>query len=74
MSLFDVHAFYKDGTNAQMNRNPLDAESAVRLAKQTTDSVAARTGLIHEVTITDDGDCTAFKWVHGQGVVFPPRP
>lgn len=71
---FHVHQFFQDGTNEQVTQEPLGAEAAVLKAKALTQSVAARTGLVERVMITDPDDYCVFDWRYGQGVVFPPAP
>ena len=36
-------------------------------------SVGAQIGTTVRVIITDGGDCIAWEWIRGQGVVFPPE-
>ena len=36
-------------------------------------SVAVKMGLVQRVIITDGGDCIAFEWKRGEGIVFPPK-
>lgn len=72
--LFHVHQFFPDGTNECLTPQPLTAGAAVLRAKVATESVAARTGLVVRVIITDSGDYAVFDWEYGKGVVFPPPP
>jgi hypothetical protein len=67
---FSVWIFFPDGSHVDEVRW-VDAETAVRLAKEITERPAAEIGLIERVIITDGGDNTCFEWKHGQGVTFP---
>ena len=71
---FQVHQFFADGTNEELTQEPLEAAAAVERAKAATQSVAAKTGLVQCVRITDSGDYCVFEWIYGKGVVFPPAP
>jgi hypothetical protein len=69
---FSVYQFFEDGSY-EMVRQFVGPEEAVKAAKHYTTSVAARMGITVRVIITDGGDCTAFEWKYGEGVVFPPK-
>ncbi len=71
---FCVSQFFSDGTNEQVTKTPVSGEEAVARAKLLTDSIGARIGTTQRVVITDSSDLIVFEWIHGQGVVFPPRP
>jgi len=68
---FSVYQFFKDGSQEDVVRFT-DAETAVRISHGLTTSVGGRLGTTVRVIITDGGDCTAFEWLYGKGVVFPP--
>jgi hypothetical protein len=72
MELFDVWLFFRDGNHERFEED-LSAEAAVKAAKRFSGSVAAKTGLLEEIRITDDGDNCVFQWTFGKGVTFPPR-
>lgn len=69
---FSVCQFFDDGTYEYVRRH-VDAEEAMKAAKHYMTSVGARMGFTHRVIVTDGGDCIAFEWIKGQGVVFPPK-
>jgi hypothetical protein len=69
---FSVCQFFEDGSYEYVRRF-VDAEEAVKAAKHYSTSVGARIGTTTRVIITDGGDCTAFEWIRGEGVVFPPK-
>lgn len=51
----------------------VDAETAMHQAVRLIMSVDGQLGTTRRVIVTDGGDCVAFEWLHGKGVVFPPR-
>ncbi len=67
--LFSVVQFFMDGTSEYVRRN-VSAEDAVNAAKHYCNSVAAKTGIVTRVIITDMGDCCCFEWQYGKGVTF----
>jgi len=69
---FSVCQFFMDGSYEYVRRF-VDAEEAVKASKHYTTSVGARIGTTVRVIITDAGDCIAFEWKRGEGVVFPPK-
>jgi hypothetical protein len=70
--LFNVVIFFPDDSNEYVGRG-LGAEPAVLMARDYACRPAAVAGFIKQIMITDMGDCCCFQWVHGKGVVFPPR-
>ena len=68
---FSVWLFFPDGSHIAEG-TWLEGEEAVRLAREVTQRVAAKTGMIAKVIITDGGDNTVFQWKHGEGVTWPP--
>ena len=68
--LFSVYQFFLDGTY-ECVRTHVDVEEAVRAAMHYSSSVGARIGATQRVIITDTGDCCAFEWKYGEGIVFP---
>lgn len=68
---FSVAQFF-DGGAYEYVRQWIDAEEAVRLAREVTQRPGALIGAPARVIITDGGDETVFEWKFGQGVVFPP--
>jgi hypothetical protein len=66
---FNVVQFLEDGTQEYVRRN-VGAEEAVTAAHHYCHSVGARMGITRRVIITDDADCCAFEWKHGEGVTF----
>jgi hypothetical protein len=69
---FSVVQFFEDGTYEYVRRF-VSAEEATSAAKHYCTSVGVKMGLVKRVIITDGGDCCCFEWIHGQGVVFPPK-
>jgi len=69
---FSVYQFFADDMGQEKVREFVDAEEAMTAAAHFCSSVAARMGITKRVIITDGGDCTAFEWKFGEGVVFPP--
>ena len=72
MNEFSVCQFFEDDSYEYVRRF-VSAEEAVKAAKHYTNNVSSRLGLTKRVIITDGGDCIAFEWKHGEGVVFPPK-
>ena len=70
---FSVYQFFEGDVGYERVASYIDAESAVKLAAQLSRSVGGRLGIIARIIITDGGDCIAFEWLHGQGVVYPLR-
>lgn len=66
---FSVVQFFADDTYETV-RSHVGPEEAVEAAKHYTTSVGARMGMTRRVIITDAGDCVAFEWQYGKGVVF----
>ncbi len=69
---FSVAQFFADDSYEYVRRF-VSAEEAVSAAKHYTQSVGAQIGSTRRVIITDVGDCIAFEWKFGEGVVFPGR-
>lgn len=67
---FNVVVFFKDGHYEYVLRNLL-ARPALEAAYHHTHNVSANVGLTQRVILTDTGDCIAFEWRYGEGVVFP---
>jgi uncharacterized Rossmann fold enzyme len=67
---FNVFFIYPNGDSTEERRN-VTAEEAVKFAHESTLRPAARVGIIREIIITDEDDCTTFHWKCGEGVVFP---
>jgi Rad3-related DNA helicase len=70
---FSVCQFFEDGTYEYVRRY-VDAKEAVKAAHHYCTSVGAKLGTTKRVIVTDGGDCIAFEWKHGEGVVFPLPP
>jgi len=70
MDKFNVCQFFEDGTYEYVRRF-VPAEEAMTAFKHFTNSVAARTGIVQRVIITDTGDCTNAEWVYGKGLTYP---
>jgi hypothetical protein len=69
---FSVWIFFAAGFHfAEAQWQWVDGETAMRTAKALTERVAARTGIISRIIITDGGDNTCFEWKYGEGVTFP---
>lgn len=51
----------------------VDAAEAVAHARNLTESVGAKCGIVTKVMITDGDDYCNFLWEHGKGVVFPTK-
>lgn len=71
-SEFSVYQFFEDGSYERV-RSFVSAEEAVKAAQHYTTCVAARLGITRRVIITDGLDYTVFEWLHGRGVVYPPK-
>jgi hypothetical protein len=69
---FSVYQFFHDRRYETVLRF-VDGETAVQTARNLTQSVGGRIGTTVRVIITDGLDVTCFEWVHGKGVVFPPK-
>jgi hypothetical protein len=67
---FSVCQFFQDDSYEYVRRY-VDAEEAAKAAAHYTQSVGARMGFTQRVIITDGGDCIAFEWKFGEGIVFP---
>ena len=68
---FSVYQYFVDGSCERL-AHYVEIEEALRLLKHYTTSVGARIGTTRRVIMTDGGDCLAFEWLYGQGVVYPP--
>jgi hypothetical protein len=68
---FSVYQFLLDGTYEKV-REGVTAKYAVHAAYHYSHSVAAVAGVTRRVIIVDSGDCIAFEWRFGEGVVYPP--
>ena len=69
---FSVCQFFEDETYEYVRRF-VGPEEAVKAAHHYCNSVGAKLGTTVKVIITDGGDCIAFEWQRGKGVVFPPK-
>lgn len=69
---FSVVQFFEDDSYEYVRRF-VSAEEAMTAVKHYTNNVATRMGLVKRVIITDGGDLCCFEWIHGKGVVFPPK-
>jgi hypothetical protein len=66
---FSVYQFFQDGSYERV-REFVSAEEAVKAAKHYCSSVAAQTGIVQRVIVTDGGDHTNFEWQYGKGITF----
>lgn len=69
---FSVCQFFVDDSYDYEMRN-VDPETAVTCAHRLAGSVGGRIGTTRRVIITDGGDCVAWEWKWGEGIVFPPQ-
>ena len=69
---FSVCQFFEDGQH-RYTRRYVGVEEAMKAAIHYSTSVGAQIGMTVRVIITDGGDCIAWEWIRGQGVVFPPE-
>jgi hypothetical protein len=69
---FSVYQFFSNGMYEDVLRF-VDVETAVKTARQLSESVGAKLGMTVRIIITDGGDFTAFEWKRGEGVTFPTR-
>ena len=69
---FSVWLFFPDPPGGYFaEARWINAEEAVKLAKECTERPAAKLGMIAKIIITDAADCTCFEWLAGKGVVYP---
>lgn len=68
---FSVAVFFKDGSYAYQLRFVGGAE-AVHCFKRQTETVAAKTGMVQKIIVTDGGDNTNAEWQFGKGITYPP--
>jgi hypothetical protein len=66
---FSVCQFFDDGMYEYVRRW-VPAEEAVKAFAHYTSSVAAKTGVVERVIITDGGDFTNLEWVNGKGFTY----
>jgi len=69
---FSVAQFFDDETYEYVRRFVTAGEAMVA-ARDYSRSVAARSGLIAKIIITDGGDYTVFQWERGKGITYPPE-
>lgn len=69
---FSVCQFFPDESYEYVRRW-VTAEEAMAAFTHYTNSIGAKLGTTVRVIITDGGDCTNAEWVHGKGIVFPPK-
>jgi hypothetical protein len=70
---FSVYQVFADDSYEEV-ASFVSAETAVDRAHDLCHSVGGRIGTTRQVMIIDGADFAVFHWVHGLGVVFPPRP
>lgn len=70
---FTVWQFFANN-DAEEVASRVDAETAVRVAKNLTESIGGQIGTTERVIIASGDDTIAFEWCHAEGVVFPPPP
>lgn len=68
---FSVYQWFADG-QYECVRKHVEPEEAVKAAHHYTTNVAARTGMVNRVMITDGGDCCVFEWRNGR-VIWPTK-
>jgi hypothetical protein len=66
---FNVVQFFSNGMYEYVRRNVSDMESVTAFKHYTT-SVAAKTGIVTRVIITDGGDNTNLAWEFGKGFTY----
>jgi hypothetical protein len=69
---YSVVQFFVSG-EYEYTRRWVGLEEACQAAKHYSSSVAARTGIVRKVIITDGGDCTNLVWEFGKGLTYPTR-
>ena len=69
---FSVWQFFSEESYEAECRWVGAAEAVERFHFLTT-NVAAKTGLVKKVIITDGGDNTTMEWKYGEGYTFPPE-
>ena len=67
---FQVFQFFEDGSY-ELVRPWCHTDEAMRVALHYCTSVGAKLGITKRVIVVDNGDCIAFEWKFGEGVVFP---
>lgn len=67
---FSVYQWFMDGQYESVRRF-VDVQDAVRVATALSNSVGGRIGTTVRVIITDGGDCIAWEWQFGKGLIFP---
>jgi hypothetical protein len=70
---FSVCQFFKNESYEYVRRW-VSAQEAVDAFAHYCRSVAAQTGVVRRVIVTDGGDSTNAEWQYGKGVTFPPLP
>ena len=70
---FSVHLFFASGSTEKVG-DELNVREAFSCYQDHMSRVGARTGLIKEIRIVDEGDSTVAQWIYGQGHVFPLPP
>jgi hypothetical protein len=69
--LFSVCQYFDDDWHEYVRRY-IPAHEAIQIARSYITRPAAIIGIIKRVIITDSGDCIAWEWQFGEGVVHPP--
>jgi hypothetical protein len=69
---YSVYQFFPDDSYEAVLRL-VDGETAVKMAKQLSESVGGRIGTTRRIMITDGGDCCVFEWHFDKGVVWPDQ-
>jgi len=67
---YSVNCEFSDGTQTYTKRW-VTVEEATGEFEHVISSVAAKTGLLKRVIITDGGDMTNAIWEQGKGIVYP---
>lgn len=69
---FSVYQFFVSGEYERV-REWVTVDEAIRAATHYCSSIAAQTGIVTRVIITDGGDSTVLEWKYGEGITWPPR-
>jgi hypothetical protein len=69
---YNLIQYFQDGTWEYVRQN-VSAEEAIMTSKRYVTSVAAKTGIVRRVMVTDGDDFCNFDWQYGRGIVFPTR-
>lgn len=69
---FSVYQYFRDDTSMRVLAY-VDSHTALRHAAELIRGSGVYLGTIRRIVVTDKRDIIQFEWLHGHGIIWPPK-